>query len=762
MARAGRSWRMRWSALPCLLVGAWACAPAAQETPEPTRVRRGAETVVLVVVESWRPDHLPSSGYRFDTMPRFGELAREAVLFDEHYAVVTGTNAALASLLTGRRPREHGVSSIKERGAQALDESNVTLAERFREAGFQTLAFTSLPQLGRPLSGLDQGFDHYAFPAAGEISRSASQTWWSARPELDRALASEQPVFVLLHFADPGRLQDGSIENRMRFLAQHLEPFRAEASALDGALQVAAREPERAWEEVERLVQRGRGSPEYEALQDAKYDGQLAAVDLELGHLLDLLRERGRFEDALICVVGTRGTLLGEAPDPSGPAFPRPLVRTPLLVRFPGGTPARRVGGLVQSTWLFPTLDDVLGWDRLEITTDQSLLPMVETGGAGASEVLCQDAGLERRAAFTARLHVEDHPVLGTALFDERGTMIRSSDLETDDDRERAEALVDALERIEVAAEWIVQAGGAPGRDVIVRWRFTGGRTVDVRGEGDARDEGSVELGEGKRASSSLGGSARMGAGATLTVFGSRRGLPMELCLEQSDGDLPGDAPGLDEALVLAGSEPLDRSLLPRLPVPEAEPWPVGPDGEPHPAPVRFEHSGESWWRLSVAATADAATDAAPTEAVALLCLYPPGPLDEELLWSADVEVRVEPVAGRLDAILARAIPPFDLQVQKLPSREIGLAVTLDGVAVPVAEIAMRGKRLGSQRALRLYVPDWMPGITDSLDERGARSGELAPDGLRLSRGGALRAPQTRTPLDHDHLEFVRRLGAYE
>jgi hypothetical protein len=55
-----------------------------------------------------------------------------------------------------------------------------------------------------------------------------------------------------------------------------------------------------------------------------------------------------------------------------------------------------------------------------------------------------------------------------------------------------------------------------------------------------------------------------------------------------------------------------------------------------------------------------------------------------------------------------------------------------------------------------------MPGITDSLDGLDARSGELAPEGLRFSRGGALRPPQTRTPLDDDQLEFVRHLGAYE
>ena len=189
--------------LVCLL-GA-SCGSA--EDPKPAlsaTLEQTAETAVLVVVDSLRRDHLMPYGYPLETSPHLARLAQDSLVFEDCVAVTTGANAGLASLLTGMNSQDHGVASLRHRGQQRLPASCSTLAEALHQEGWHTLAAVSLPQLRADISGLSQGFEVYLEPALHEgRMRTAQQTYFGALPALRQAMESGEPVFVMLHLADP-------------------------------------------------------------------------------------------------------------------------------------------------------------------------------------------------------------------------------------------------------------------------------------------------------------------------------------------------------------------------------------------------------------------------------------------------------------------------------------------------------------------------------------------------------------------------------
>ena len=111
---------------------------------------------------------------------------------------------------------------------------------------------------------------------------------------------------------------------------------------------------------MEKALRRGRGTPAYTALRQAKYDAAVSEVDAALGELLGWIEDAGRLDRATVVLTASRGPRL-QPSVPGSPAFSPELVCTPLLVRFPGGRPRARVSSLVRSIDLAPSLAESLG-----------------------------------------------------------------------------------------------------------------------------------------------------------------------------------------------------------------------------------------------------------------------------------------------------------------------------------------------------------------------------------------------------------------
>jgi arylsulfatase A-like enzyme len=94
----------------------------------------------------------------------------------------------------------------------------------------------------------------------------------------------------------------------------------------------------------------------------AQYDGEIAAVDAEVGRFLGALAASDAAANTMVVVTSDHGESLGEHGyyfDHGEDLFD-PSLRVPLIVRVPGGRRGVRAGGLVSTLDLVPTILDAV------------------------------------------------------------------------------------------------------------------------------------------------------------------------------------------------------------------------------------------------------------------------------------------------------------------------------------------------------------------------------------------------------------------
>jgi arylsulfatase A-like enzyme len=335
----------------------------------------GTPDVILVSLDTTRADHLSTYGYARETSPNLTALAASSLTFTEARSTASWTLPGHASMFTGMYPSRHGAHLAggwlpgqgidgHRRVAFPLPDERVTLAEALRDRGYQTGAFVAnFSYLYRDF-GLAQGFDRYD-DAPGLLLRvqpyalhfvqrfapgfllkpfrSAPQINAAALSWLDDA-APGRPVFLFLNY----------MEAHQPWLAP--PPFDRWARGLPDAQRLAT---SNLYTHAVRHVDASE-----QAFVAANYDGQLAAMDQALGALLDALRARGRFEQALVVVTADHGEFLGEHDQVGHIArmLYEPVLHVPLVVKPPGAAqPPARIDRPVQLVDVLPTVLQTVG-----------------------------------------------------------------------------------------------------------------------------------------------------------------------------------------------------------------------------------------------------------------------------------------------------------------------------------------------------------------------------------------------------------------
>ncbi|NOT29148.1 MAG: sulfatase-like hydrolase/transferase [Planctomycetes bacterium] len=277
----------------------------------------GEHSVLLVTLDTTRAEALGVYGNPHPVTPNLDRLAAEGVLFEQAYSVAPLTLPAHASMLTGLVPPRHGV---RDNGLAALPRSAVTLAERAREAGFQTAAFLGSVVLDEGF-GLEQGFERYEAPARSFYN--GPSLGYAERPAAEVAKLAA----AWLHARDP---------KRPFFLWAHFWDAHAPYSP----------------------------APEMKARAgNNDYLGEVAACDAALGKLLAALRAEGLEDSTLVVVVGDHGESFGEHGELShGPFVWNTTLRVPLILRRPDGRRAgERVGSVASVVDVYPTALAAMG-----------------------------------------------------------------------------------------------------------------------------------------------------------------------------------------------------------------------------------------------------------------------------------------------------------------------------------------------------------------------------------------------------------------
>lgn len=270
--------------------------------------------VLLISIDTCRPDRLSCYGYPRKTTPNIDALADSGLRFVTAIAPATVTLPSHSSMLTGTTPPYHGVHSNM---STRLRKSNVTLAEVLKEHGYATGGMIS----GFPLDqqfGIAQGFDTYDSQLEQRESRDSVDNERDAQAVTAVARAwlrehVDERFFLFVHYFDA------------HFPYVPPEPYAT-------------------------------------TYADDLYAGEVAFVDHHIGQLLGELERLGSRESTLVVVTSDHGESLGEHGEKThGYFIYHATTKVPLIFHVPGRTQSRVIDEKAALIDIFPTILDLVG-----------------------------------------------------------------------------------------------------------------------------------------------------------------------------------------------------------------------------------------------------------------------------------------------------------------------------------------------------------------------------------------------------------------
>jgi arylsulfatase A-like enzyme/Tfp pilus assembly protein PilF len=315
------------------------CGRAAAPRPAP---REGAPNVLLVSVDTLRADRVGAYGASFGATPNLDALAAGGLRAEKALSPVPITLPAHATLLTGLYPPHHGV---RHNGIFRLGAEQVTLAERFRDAGYATGAVVGAMVLERRF-GLAQGFDRYddefgsdRATSTGYLERPAAAVTAAALEWLGEV---DGPFFLFVHYYDPH--------------ADYTPP--------------------------PAFASRFAGRP---------YEGEIASVDAALGELLAGLRAAGRLAHTVVAVTADHGESLGEHGERTHSyTLYDATLSVPLVLHGPGVPEGRTLPGVVSIASVAPTLLRLAGLAPAAASDGEDLVARAAAPASGGGEAYAE------------------------------------------------------------------------------------------------------------------------------------------------------------------------------------------------------------------------------------------------------------------------------------------------------------------------------------------------------------------------------------
>ena len=222
--------------------------------------------LLLVTIDTLRPDHLHCYGDAQIETPSIDSLASDGIRFEQAYTPIPITLPSHTVILTGTYPMMSGMHDFS---GNNLNPEQATLATVLRTRGYDTGAVIAAAVLDRRF-GLNHGFDfyydHFNFSRLSEtnldfMERPANEVIdealkWLAKPR-------QRPFFLWVHLYDPHHPYHPPT------------PFR-------------------------------------ETYKANPYDGEIAFADAQLGRLLTYLKQRRMYDHTMIAMAGDHGEGLGE------------------------------------------------------------------------------------------------------------------------------------------------------------------------------------------------------------------------------------------------------------------------------------------------------------------------------------------------------------------------------------------------------------------------------------------------------------------
>ena len=381
------------------------------------RASRRPRNIVLIVVDTLRPDHLGCYGNELVRTPNIDALARESLRFTRVFPEAMPTVPARRSILTGRRvypfrgwqPWE---GLAKRAGWTPIMPGTPTLPTVLREHGYWTAYVSDNPFLTHTevFAPFRDSVDRYVRVLGQRgVRRPADSVPRSEAvrrlPPVMRTEAGIRQVRQYLANNGGGEVDEEQAAARVFGASERLLGEAARRRPF--FLVVDSFDPHEYWaplrRDLESYADPGYGGPDIADVRytwsdyltraqvshlRATYAACVTAVDRWLGHFLDGLRRRGLERDTVVALVSDHGVYLGEhrLTGKSDSYLHPELIQVPLLLRDPDGRAAGMASDYYATTIdLAPTLTSMAGAPASGRFDGTDLSPLLD-GGAPAAE----------------------------------------------------------------------------------------------------------------------------------------------------------------------------------------------------------------------------------------------------------------------------------------------------------------------------------------------------------------------------------------
>lgn len=343
--------------------------------------------VVIVVIDALRASDVGCLGRDDNITPNIDELSEDALLFENCFAASNKTDVSMSSLLSGKYPREHGIT---HHGTRHNDDNLRRLRQRSPKFVPELLNTQDYHTIGVDWMGRwhQWGYDDYGVDSGGrdvqndgdtipEIAFNRLKDQVLELPDpllaplmkqyyrrfgyedfrvdcegltdiaLNRMDSADDPFFTLLHYWDvhPPYLPPDEYIDQFEYKKEdeHLSQYFGSdgKGPLSAAFQAYARGEQRSMSEAKRA-----------------YDGAIKWVDEQIGRIVEYLISESLMNETLLIVTADHGHNFGEHgifSDNVG--LYDSSVQVPLVVSHPEHD-SNRIEDLVQLTDIAPTVLD--------------------------------------------------------------------------------------------------------------------------------------------------------------------------------------------------------------------------------------------------------------------------------------------------------------------------------------------------------------------------------------------------------------------
>jgi arylsulfatase A-like enzyme len=306
------------------------------------------KNILLISLDTLRPDHLGCYGYRRDTSANIDRLAAEAVVFENAFSHCPWTLPSHSTMLSSFYPLETGSVLGKDHVQltfSRLAPSIKTLAEYLKDSGYSTFAVTGGGWIS-PTLGFSQGFESFRRireKRGEDIKNIISTTIKQIEDNKNRKW------FGFIH----------SYEIHEPYIRSYYKPDPADGKAAEAI---------------------------------SNYDSGIRYADDALGELIKFLKSSGLYDDTIIIITSDHGESFynreNGLPEHArhglhGHNLYDELLRVPLIIG--GGIDkewrGKRVGGMSRLADILPTVLDITGAEAASGIRGLSLIPLIEGDG---------------------------------------------------------------------------------------------------------------------------------------------------------------------------------------------------------------------------------------------------------------------------------------------------------------------------------------------------------------------------------------------